>query len=95
MVIGVDYHTGEVVWRSCLDYRPMGITHDGEGHLFISDHDNDRILMMTPDGKIHHTLLHHKNPASRFYHQAWIPDQRRLVVKDATYKIYLYDVSYE
>ncbi len=98
-LIAVDYETGDVVWRkdhpACdgIEIGPMDTIDDGEGNLFLSDSDNNRICMMTPDGKIHHSLLQNKD-ASRFYHQAWIPGQKRLVVKD-NHMLYMYDISYE
>ena len=99
-ILAVDYHTGDVVWRidnpQCegIAMRPAGITSDGEGHLFISDYSNKRVCMMTPDGKIHHTLLQN-NEAACFYHQAWIPSQRKLVIRDNVGRLYVYHVSYE
>ncbi len=98
-IAAVDYHTGDVVWKKyrpvCegIPITPRGITHDGEGHLFISDGKNRRIRIMTPDGEIHHSLLQNTN-ACYFYHLAWLPNQRRLVVKDNRQWLYLYDISY-
>ena len=98
-ILAVDYHTGDVVWRidnpQCegIAMRPAGITSDGEGHLFISDYSNKRVCMMTPDGKIHHTLVQN-NEAACFHHQTWIPNQRKLVIRDNA-RLYMYHVSYE
>ena len=99
-VVAIDYHTGETVWTidqpSCdgTAITPMGITSDGEGHLLISDHDNKRVLLMTHDGKIHRTLLQNKH-AALFWHQGWIPQQRKLVVRDQMRRLYVYDMKYE
>ncbi len=99
-IIAVDYHTGDVVWKKDnpvwegIPITPVGITHDGAGHLFISDFDNKRICIMTPDGEIHHSLLQNTNAAD-FCHQAWFTNQRRLVVKDGSKGLYLYTISYE
>ncbi len=99
-ITAVDYHTRDVVWQQdnpvCegIPMTPMGITHDGEGNLFISDSKNRRICLMTPDGEIHHSLLQNTN-AFDFWHLAWLPDQRRLVVKDREQGLYLYDISFD
>ncbi len=100
LITAVDYHTGDVVWKKdnpvCegIPIIAMGITHDGAGHLFISDYSNKQICMMTPDGEIHHSLLQNTN-ADSFWHQAWLPDQRRFVVKDWSKGLYLCDISYD
>ncbi len=100
LIIAVDYHTGDVVWKKeqpLCEYKPinpMAIIHDGEGHLFICDVLDREICIMTPDGEIHHSLL--KNPnAGYIRHLAWLPDQRRLVAIDKRQWLYLYDISYE
>ncbi len=96
-IVAVDYHTGDVVWRidnpTCEGQAiyPYGVSSDGEGHLFISDYNNGRVCMMTPDGKIHHTLLQHDDSVR---HQAWISGQSKLVVRDLRY-FHVCDVSYE
>ena len=83
-IVALDYQTGHQVWRiddpTCegQEISPAGITSDGEGHLFISDY-NGRVCLMTPDGIIHNTLLKHD---MCLYHQAWMSDQRRLVLRD-------------
>ncbi len=99
-ITAVDYHTSAVVWKKnkplCegKPISPMAITHDGAGHLFVSDFENRRIFIMTPDGGIHHSMLQNTN-ADYFYHLAWLHDRKRLVVKDEKRGLYLYDISYE
>ncbi len=95
-IVAVDYHTGDVVWRidnpTCEGQAisPVGVSSDGEGHLFISDW-NGRVCIMTPDGRIPHTLLQHNGWV---YHQAWISGQFKLVVRDPDY-FHVCDVLYE
>ncbi len=100
MIVALDYHSGDVVWRIDdptseglkIDLR-SGLSSDGKGHLFISDSRIGRVYLMTSDGKIHHALLKHMERAN-FYHQAWISCQRKLVVRDDRY-FHVCDVSYE
>ncbi len=99
-VVAVDYDTGEVVWKTdkptCegINMWPRGITSDGQGHLFVSDYLNKRVCVMTPDGKVHHTLLRNEN-AKHFWHQTWMAGHRKLVVSDYCNRIYVYDIKYQ
>ncbi len=71
-----------------------GITSDGKGNIFVADNTNKRVCMMRADSKIQHTLLHNPH-AAFFYHQAWIPALKKLVVRDQGSNLHVYDISYE
>ena len=96
-IVAVDYQTGDVAWRNdwpqCegKDIAPYGITSDGEGHLFISD--QKMVYVMTPDGKIHHTLLQNNHDAP-FWNHVWVPDQRKLFIREEK-QCHVYDITYE
>ena len=63
MIQAINYQTGATEWKikkGRIDRKvmePYGICHDDVGHLFVADWDNNRVLVVSTDGKIKQKLL--------------------------------------
>ena len=56
IIQAINYHTGATEWKIVKEQidgkviRPYGVCHDDVGHLFVADYDNNRVLVVSPDG---------------------------------------------
>ena len=59
----INYQTGVTEWKIEKEQidgkviRPYGVCYDDVGHLFVTDFDNKRVLVVSPEGKIKQKLL--------------------------------------
>ena len=87
MIEPIDYKTGEIVRKIHGEFggkkiEPHGICHDNFGNLYIADGTSNRILVVSPDGKIKQNLI--GTPHALFL-VGWL-ELQRLVVNYSTNK---------
>ena len=62
MIQTINYETGAIEWKMVGEkidgkvIRPFNVCHD-DIHMFVTDYDNQRIIVVSPDGKVKQKLL--------------------------------------
>ena len=96
----INYETGAIEWKINGEkiygkaIQPFGVCHDDLGHLFVADYDNNKVLVVSPEGKIKQKLLDLPRTA---YYINFDVTQRKLLVdyKLANENILnIYDIEY-
>ena len=96
----INYETGENEWKIVREQidgkiiQPHGVCHDGAGHLFVTDWIKNRVLVLSPDGKIKQKLL---DLPGRTAFIAFDVTQQKLIVqfkKDNEFLLNIYYIEY-
>ena len=96
----ISYETGEIEWKIVEEkidgkiIRPWDVCHDDVGHLFVTDQNNDGVLVVSPAGKIKQKLL---DLAGYAYYIAFDVTQQKLIVdyyKNNENVLNIYDIEF-
>ena len=96
----INYQTGTTEWKIVREeidgkvIKPYGICCDDVGHLFVADHSNNRVLVVSLDDKIKQKLL--DLPGNSWW-IAFDVTQQKLIVqyyKDNEHILNIYDIEY-